>query len=80
MNLLKKKILDILINNAGLMGVPYEVTKDDYEIQYQVNFVAHYLLTLKLLPFYSQLLKLVLHQELSIWLLLDIIFNLNILL
>ena len=62
------------------MGVPYEVTKDDYEIQYQVNFVAHYLLTLKLLPFYSQLLKLVLHQELSIWLLLDIISNLNILL
>ncbi|EMG46605.1 ENV9 Probable oxidoreductase ENV9 [Candida maltosa Xu316] len=47
----QEKSLDVLINNAGLMGVPYEVTKDDYEIQYQVNFVSHFLLTLKLLPF-----------------------------
>ncbi|RCK56342.1 putative oxidoreductase ENV9 [Candida viswanathii] len=47
----KEKSLDILINNAGLMGVPFEVTKDDYEIQYQVNFVGHFLLTLKLIPF-----------------------------
>ena len=39
------------------MGVPYEVTKDDYEIQYQVNFVAHYLLTLKLLPFLQSAVK-----------------------
>ena len=53
----KEKILDVLINNAGLMGVPYEVTKDDYEIQYQVNFVAHYLLTLKLLPFLQSAVK-----------------------
>lgn len=42
--------LDILINNAGLMGVPFEETKDGYEIQYQVNFVSHFLLTLKLIP------------------------------
>lgn len=47
----KEQSLDILINNAGLMGVPYEVTKDDYEIQYQVNFVSHFLLTMKLIPF-----------------------------
>lgn len=42
--------LDILINNAGLMGVPFEVTKDGHENQYQVNFVSHFLLTLKLIP------------------------------
>ncbi|CCG24849.1 oxidoreductase [Candida orthopsilosis Co 90-125] len=43
--------LDVLINNAGIMAVPFEVTKDDYEIQYQVNFVAHFLLTLQLIPY-----------------------------
>ena len=42
--------IDILINNAGIMAVPYEITKDGYEIQYQVNFVGHLLLTTKLLP------------------------------
>lgn len=46
--------LDVLINNAGLMGVPFEMTKDGYEIQYQVNFVGHMLLTLKLLPFLNR--------------------------
>lgn len=46
----KEEKLDLLINNAGLMGVPYEETKDGYEIQYQVNFVAPFLFTLELLP------------------------------
>lgn len=46
----KEKHLDILINNAGVMGIPFELTKDGYEIQYQVNFVAPLLFTLKLLP------------------------------
>lgn len=42
--------LHLLINNAGVMAVPFELTKDNYEIQYQVNFVAPLLFTLKLLP------------------------------
>lgn len=42
--------LDILINNAGIMAAPFEMTKDDYEIQYQVNVASHVLLTFKLLP------------------------------
>lgn len=42
--------LHILINNAGIMAVPYEVTGDGYEIQYQVNFVAPFLFTSELLP------------------------------
>lgn len=46
----KEPKLHILINNAGLMGVPYEITKDGYEIQYQVNFVAPFLFTFLLLP------------------------------
>ncbi|RLV92707.1 putative oxidoreductase ENV9 [Spathaspora sp. JA1] len=47
----KEKKLNVLINNAGIMGVPFEETKDGYEIQYQVNYVSHLLLTLKMLPF-----------------------------
>ncbi|KAI5955749.1 hypothetical protein KGF54_001251 [Candida jiufengensis] len=47
----KENKLDILIGNAGIMGVPYKITKDDYEIQYQVNFVSHFLLILNILPY-----------------------------
>lgn len=46
----KEEKLDILINNAGVMAVPFETTKDGYEIQYQVNLVAPFLFTMKLLP------------------------------
>lgn len=46
----REPVLDILINNAGIMGVPYEVTKDGFEIQYQVNYVAHLLLISQLVP------------------------------
>lgn len=46
----KEPKLHILINNAGVMGIPHETTKDGYEIQYQVNFVAPFLFTLELLP------------------------------
>lgn len=27
-----------LVNNAGIMGVPYSVTTDGYEIQWQVRY------------------------------------------
>jgi NAD(P)-dependent dehydrogenase (short-subunit alcohol dehydrogenase family) len=39
-----------LILNAGIMAVPYEVTRDGFEIQMQVNYLAHWLLTYHLLP------------------------------
>lgn len=45
----KESHLDILVNNAGVVQ-PFEMTKDNYEIQYQVHVAAHMLLTLKLLP------------------------------
>lgn len=47
----KETKLDLLVNNAGIMSVPLEITKDGYEIQYQVNVVSHMLLSLKLIPF-----------------------------
>lgn len=39
-----------LINNAGIMGVPFSMTKDEYEIQFQTNYLSHWLLTRWLLP------------------------------
>ncbi|CAH2351608.1 probable oxidoreductase Env9p [[Candida] railenensis] len=48
---LREKTLHILVCNAGIMGVPFEVTRDGFELQHQVNYVSHFLLTLKLLPF-----------------------------
>ena len=42
--------IDILINNAGIMAVKYALTEDGHEVQRQVNFVGHMLLTMKLLP------------------------------
>ncbi|CAI6086781.1 unnamed protein product [Clonostachys chloroleuca] len=42
--------LDILINNAGVMTVPFKLTKDGYETQIQVNFLALFVFTTTLLP------------------------------
>lgn len=42
--------LDLLINNAGVMNVPYKLTKDGFETQWQVNYVAPHVLTVALLP------------------------------
>jgi len=39
-----------LINNAGIMGVPFERTVDGYESQFQTNYLSHWLLTHHLLP------------------------------
>ncbi|OGM49141.1 short-chain dehydrogenase reductase [Aspergillus bombycis] len=42
--------LDILINNAGIMMTPEDVTKDGYEIQFGTNVLGPALLTQLLLP------------------------------
>lgn len=42
--------LDILINNAGIMATPFELTNDGYESQWQVNYLAPFILTAGLLP------------------------------
>ena len=46
----KESRLHGLILNAGIMAVPYEVTKDGFESQIQINYLAHWLLTYHLLP------------------------------
>ncbi|KAE9363989.1 NAD(P)-binding protein [Stipitochalara longipes BDJ] len=42
--------LDILMLNAGIMGVPGGVTEEGYEIQFGTNHMGHALLTKLLLP------------------------------
>lgn len=46
----QEKRLDILLNNAGVMGTPYTKTEDGLELQVGTNVVGHYLLTMILLP------------------------------
>ena len=46
--------LDVLINNAGLMGTPLTVTADGFESQMAVNFFAPFLLSELLLPNLAQ--------------------------
>jgi NAD(P)-dependent dehydrogenase (short-subunit alcohol dehydrogenase family) len=37
--------LDLLVNNAGIMMVPYSETEDGFESQFGVNHLAHFALT-----------------------------------
>lgn len=42
--------LDILVNNAGVMGLPRQFTEDGFDIQIQVNYLSHFLLTHEVWP------------------------------
>jgi len=42
--------LDVLVNNAGLMGAPQGRTKDGFELQFGTNYLGHAVLTWLLLP------------------------------
>jgi len=42
--------IDVLLNNAGIMTVPYGPTEDGLEKQIGVNHFGHYYLTMSLLP------------------------------
>jgi NAD(P)-dependent dehydrogenase (short-subunit alcohol dehydrogenase family) len=37
--------IDVLVNNAGIMAVPYELSVDGYELQFAVNYLGPFLFT-----------------------------------
>lgn len=37
--------IDVLVNNAGIMAVPYQKTEDGIESQFQTNHLSHFLFT-----------------------------------
>lgn len=37
--------VDVLVNNAGIMAVPYRLTEDGFESQFQTNHLSHFLFT-----------------------------------
>lgn len=42
--------VDLLVNNAGVMGIPEQKTADGYEMQFGVDHLGHWTLTALLLP------------------------------
>ena len=62
--------LDLLINNAGVMGVHKALTEDGFDIQMQVNHLSHFLLTHELLPLLaeSSAARVVQHSSNAHWL------------
>lgn len=42
--------IDLLVNNAGVMGIPQSRTADGFEMQFGVDHLGHFALTARLLP------------------------------
>lgn len=48
--LAKEPHLHVLLNNAGVLALPYALTEDGYEVQFGTNYMGHFLLTKLLTP------------------------------
>lgn len=44
------EVLDVLVNNAGVMALKDQATGDGYDVQMQTNVISHFLLTKELFP------------------------------
>ena len=46
----KYDVVDVLINNAGVMALKDDATRDGYDVQMQTNVISHFLITKELFP------------------------------
>ena len=46
----KEPKIHVLINNAGIMAVPFAKSQDGFESQLQTNYISHWLFTYHLIP------------------------------
>ncbi|MEM6844020.1 MAG: SDR family NAD(P)-dependent oxidoreductase [Bacteroidota bacterium] len=46
----KYDVVDVLVNNAGVMAMKDEATQDGYDVQMQTNVISHFLITKELFP------------------------------
>ncbi len=44
----KYTVIDVLVNNAGVMALQDQFTKDGYDVQMQTNVISHFLITKEL--------------------------------
>ncbi|KAF3926017.1 hypothetical protein ABW20_dc0108072 [Dactylellina cionopaga] len=44
------EMIDVLVNNAGIMAVPYRKTSDGFESQFATNHLGHFVFTKQLMP------------------------------
>ncbi|MCB2222045.1 MAG: SDR family NAD(P)-dependent oxidoreductase [Bacteroidetes bacterium] len=46
----KYQVIDVLVNNAGVMALKDQATIDGYDVQMQTNCISHFLITKELFP------------------------------
>jgi len=46
----KYEVIDVLVNNAGVMALKDQATADGYDVQIQTNVLSHFLVTKELYP------------------------------
>ena len=63
----KYDVVDVLVNNAGVMALKDQATNDGYDVQIQTNVISHFLLTKELFPLMqkSQEARIVNHSSMA---------------
>lgn len=63
----KYDVIDVLVNNAGVMALKDQATMDGFDVQMQTNVISHFLLTKELFPLLrkSQEARIVNHSSMA---------------